>query len=132
MSARRFTRKSRAVEWRIADLGGDLLGQAAGGIITLDDDDAGYGWFVDPTPNLDEEFTTRAAVDELFARMGSPAEKRVDLLTVLLHELGHVLGDGHTAAADLMSPALVPGVRRVPDRAPGDRVFESSELSGAR
>ena len=33
-----------------------MLGAEADGKILIDDDAAGYGWFVDPTPHQDEEF----------------------------------------------------------------------------
>src|SRR5207253_954462 len=38
------------IEIQIADLGGATLGLASGNTITLDDNAAGWGWFVDPTP----------------------------------------------------------------------------------
>src|SRR5262249_22388550 len=44
------------------------------------------GWFVDPTPQDDAEFPLRAAS----AADGGPAGD--DLLTAVLHELGHGLG----------------------------------------
>ena len=56
----------RGVELRVADLGGYQLGQFDGRVITLDDDAAGYGWFVDPTPQTDEEFSV-SSVDGVFA-----------------------------------------------------------------
>jgi hypothetical protein len=47
--------------------------------------------------------------------MGSPAAGRVDLLTVLEHELGHVIGLPDDAkAGDLMNITLGIGVRRDP------------------
>jgi hypothetical protein len=74
------------IDVRIADLGGLTLGQAADGIITLDENAAGWGWFVDRTPRNDSEFT----------RPGNQGEQnRMDLLTVLEHEIGHLLGYDH-------------------------------------
>ena len=35
------------------------LGLASGHTIWLDDNAAGWGWFVDKTPHIDSEFTTR-------------------------------------------------------------------------
>src|SRR5206468_3698457 len=61
------------------DLGGSYLGLADPGTqaIRIDDDAAGYGWFVDPTPRDDKEFRT-------------PGDRRVrgrmDLLSVIAHE----------------------------------------------
>ena len=36
-----------------------MLGEAVGKTIFIDRDAAGYGWFVDPTPAADEEFTRK-------------------------------------------------------------------------
>jgi hypothetical protein len=47
-----------ASDIRIADLGGTTLGLATGHFIWLDDNAAGWGWFIDPTPSDDSEFTT--------------------------------------------------------------------------
>ncbi|WP_406699030.1 tandem-95 repeat protein [Singulisphaera sp. Ch08] len=96
----------RSVPIRIADLAGDELGFAGADGITIDRDAAGYGWFVDPTPDSDSEFTTGVA---------GPAAALIDLLSVLEHEFGHLLGFGHSDHAgldDLMAEALRPGVRR--------------------
>src|SRR5205823_940742 len=40
---------------RVTDLGGRTLGKAADGVIWLDDNAAGWGWFVDRTPHSDSE-----------------------------------------------------------------------------
>jgi hypothetical protein len=71
---------------RIADLGRALLGLAAGNTIWLDNDAAGWGWFVDPTPSDDSEFTAPGDQSE---------QDRIDLLSALMHEVGHLLGGDH-------------------------------------
>jgi hypothetical protein len=98
----------------VADLGGSYLGLADAGAhsIRIDDDAAGRGWFVDTTPRDDAKFAT-------------PGDKRVggrmDLLSVVAHELGHLVGldddhdKGHTA--DVMGDSLATGTRRLPTAA---------------
>jgi hypothetical protein len=87
---------------RIADLGGLTLGKAGDGVIWLDDNAAGWGWFVDPTPWEDSEFTTPG---------GQGERGRMDLLTVLEHEVGHLLGREHEATG-VMQETLDVGIRR--------------------
>ncbi|MCI0379143.1 MAG: hypothetical protein L0215_16165, partial [Gemmataceae bacterium] len=88
---------------RIADLGGDLLGLTFGNTIWLDDNAAGWGWFVDPTPWDDSEFTTPGDQGE---------QGRMDLLSALAHELGHVLGNEHDEDG-VMQETLATGTRTV-------------------
>ncbi|MDZ8264642.1 cadherin domain-containing protein [Nostoc sp. ChiQUE01b] len=77
-----------------------------GNIITLDQDAAGIGWFIDPTPEDDSEFNPIE---------NSPGEGKVDLLTAIAHEMGHVLGLSHVDyGTSLMSATLPIGVRRLP------------------
>ena len=64
-----------------------VLGYAAGQAVTIDDNAAGYGWFVDSTPQDDAEFGLFSSD----APSGSDAYRRVDLLSVVMHELTHVL-----------------------------------------
>jgi hypothetical protein len=94
---------------RIADLGGLTLGKAAGGVIWLDDNAAGWGWYVDATPRDDSEFTAP----------GNQGQRgRMDLLTVLEHEVGHLLGRGHEASG-VMQETLDAGIRRTVGPTPG-------------
>lgn len=97
-----------------ADLPGDLLARVEPGRILLDRDAAGWGWFVDPTPTLDEEFFAPAAGRSAAALPRSAAEERMDLVTVMAHEFGHLLGlpDLEAALDDLMNGVLKPGLRR--------------------
>jgi outer membrane protein assembly factor BamB len=95
----------RGLTIQLADLGGTTLGLASGHTIWLDDNAAGWGWFVDKTPRDDREFT-------------APGEQgRMDLLTVLMHEMGHLLGLDHDAEG-VMQETLPAGTRRLPT--PGD------------
>jgi hypothetical protein len=89
------------VRFEIADLPGAQLGVSSGGTVTLDADAAGYGWFIDPTPADNSEFES-----------GSPSG--IDLLSAVLHELGHELGLDHDADIDAMYETLAAGTRRLP------------------
>jgi hypothetical protein len=108
----------------VADLPGVSLGRVVNGRIYLDGDAAGYGWFIDPTPAVDEEFTRLGSATHLTAIDAQAADK-IDLLTVIEHELGHFagLGDLDTAASDLMSGSLPTGVRRAATANEVDAVF---------
>jgi len=96
----------------LADLPGAELGEYADNRITIDLDAGGQGWFVDPTPADDREFSGRGAV--LDARGNSPAAGRMDLLSVLSHEMGHAMGLGHVDGG-VMDAQLLPGQRTTPD-----------------
>ena len=102
------------VTFQIVDLPGSLLGrEVGGGLVQIDVDAAGYGWFVDTTPWDDVEFAPGNQGNELLAAPGSPALHRVDLLTVIFHELGHVLGHDHEDQG-IMDDTLPLGTRRLP------------------
>ena len=73
----------------------------------IDRNAAGYGWFVDPTPTLDEEFASSGTSGQLTA-VDPQAVDRIDLLTVVEHELGHIVGlkDIDAVSDDVMSGVL--------------------------
>ncbi len=75
--------------------------------ILLSPNGAGHGWFVDPTPYQDEEFSGGTAY------AGSPAAGREDLLTTVMHELGHLAGLPDNDGSGLMGETLAAGVRRI-------------------
>jgi len=86
---------------QIVDLDSGYLGMTDGNTITLDDNAAGWGWFVDRTPRNDSEFR----------RPGNHGEQnRMDLLSVLMHEVGHLLQHDHEVEG-VMAETLEAGVR---------------------
>jgi hypothetical protein len=105
---------------RISDLPAGYLGVARDEGIFIDADAAGYGWYVDEVPADDSEFASPAG----------EAATRMDLLTAVMHELGHAAGLDHAGDArinDLMAETLVPGLRRSPTDAHIDDVFGSDD-----
>jgi subtilisin-like proprotein convertase family protein len=122
LSAAQVARLNR-VQYSITDLSASgALGMTAlnSPRVSLDATADGWGWFIDPTPADNSEFAVPAGGSELDARPGSPAFGHMDLLTVVEHELGHVLGLDDIApgvgAHDLMTATLGLGTRRgVPD-----------------
>ena len=104
----------------VSDLGGNLLGltlseagQAA--TIYVDNDGAGRGWYVDPTPAFNEEYTLGNGSARHWT-LGGSAASRMDLLTLLTHEYGHLLGLGHVdgGAPSVLNGTLNIGERRLP------------------
>jgi hypothetical protein len=97
---------------QVGPLTGGEIGSTTGNVITLDPTAAGYGWDLDP--NVAD----------------APAAGQMDLLTVMAHEMGHVIGLSDDGSADgLMAWTLPAGVRRVPT--PGDVAASAAAFSGA-
>jgi hypothetical protein len=93
----------KQVTFEIEDLGGRVLGSAGTSHVLIDDDAAGHGWGTYAEPNDDSD-------DSLSS---------IDLLTVVLHELGHTLGyedeDVRVAPDSLMAGTLGVGEHRTAD-----------------
>jgi Tol biopolymer transport system component len=116
------------VRFVIADLPGAQLGLAERDTIFFDLNAAGHGWFVDPTPGANEEFRL---VDNRLDALEPAAVDRIDLLTVVSHEIGHTLGlsDLDTSLDGLMSGTLVSGVRREPGAEELDALWQTFQLA---
>ena len=75
--------------------------------VTVDADAAGYGWNTDLS---DAAFSGGRALPT------SSAAGKEDLLTVVLHEMSHLVGwgeaQGSPYGANLLTELLAPGVRR--------------------
>ena len=89
------------VQVTIGDLSGDALGATFGNTIVIDVNAAGYGWFVDATPGDNSEF------------LNGSGPSGMDLLTVVMHEMGHVLGYSHDEGGSMsvMNSVLATGTR---------------------
>jgi hypothetical protein len=102
----------------IADLNDGFVAAASGSLVLLDIDAAGHGWFVDSTPMDYAEFMVNGTSGSLLAISGEAAG-RMDLLSALMHEIGHVLGLGDAydsgSAGGVMHGHLDAGERHVPD-----------------
>ncbi len=93
-----------SIDVQFTDLPGNELGEAritagsgpgglpTAGIIFLDRDAGGAGWYVDVTPFDNSEFGTTLNGNAFLATGNSAAAGNYDLLTVLMHEAGHLLG----------------------------------------
>ncbi|MEO0445222.1 MAG: LEPR-XLL domain-containing protein, partial [Verrucomicrobiota bacterium] len=103
------------IEYVVKDLGGTIAGQTNGIQVTIDDNAGGLGWFIDGTPDEDEEYRLEAS-GILFSE-SEEADRGIDLLTVLMHEQGHVLGLGEAdrlEASSVMYQTQFEGIRKLP------------------
>jgi hypothetical protein len=107
------------LSFSVADMDGAALGAATAGSIKIDSDGGSYGWFVDPTPQGDTEFGHAASATHLTTDPTEAPAGHMDLLTTVMHEMGHQLGLDDTYNAgdrdDLMFGFLTTGERRLPD-----------------
>ncbi len=96
----------------VADLPGMKLADFVDNKIRIDRDAAGYGWFVDPTPEVMEEFNTDAVyLENLPARADGPAINRADVLSAVAYEMASIL-NLHGASYDTDPTTISPGWRR--------------------
>ncbi len=111
-------RRLESVQVQVGNLGTSILGLEAGDVITINQTAAGNNWYVNASAGSSRAFGLIGPAGEELAEPGSPAAGEVDLLTVLEHELGHVIGLSDNAqAGDLMDITIGTGVRRAPTAA---------------
>ncbi len=110
-----------SLRFEVTDLAGWYLGASSGRVVQLDRRATGYGWFIDPTPMDDEEFAGPVSKTSADTAPHRAPAGRIDLLTTVLHEMGHAAGlaDAYEAGSrdNLMHGFLTVGERRLP--APG-------------
>ncbi len=93
----------------IGELDGDRLATAVGNTITVDPDAAGRGWYVGTgAPNT----TDTVDIGTPESPNVVPIDSGVDLLTVLAHEFGHVLGLPDLSDGTLMDGEIGNEIRR--------------------
>jgi uncharacterized repeat protein (TIGR01451 family) len=108
------------ITFRIADLEERNLGAATPGQVILDRHGAEHGWFIDATPLDELEFTRPASATRWITAPQQLPAGRYDLLTAVMHELGHAAGFADSyqpeARESLMYGYLPRGERRLPTR----------------
>ncbi len=106
--------KLKNTRFEVGNLPGSYLGLSGAGVVVIDVNAGGLGWFVDSTPNLDEEFARDA--NGTYRAVTSQAKGKVDLLSVIVHELAHQLGfhdlNSGVAPNSLLAESLPVSVRR--------------------
>ena len=100
-----------ALRFEVADLPGIHLGEAHSDRIRVDNDAGGNGWFID-------------------APVEGAASGHIDLLTTIMHEMGHAIGlpDSYTEQDrdSLMYGFLAKGQRRLPQKGQADGAIPGS------
>lgn len=124
------------VTFEIADLADGQLATASGSRIRIDETAAGYGWFFDQSPQEDSEFDVPVPGRELQTTELSPVHGKIDLLTVVMRELGTIYLQNKNRIPKnlrpLMEGTLSPAVRRMPVFNIPDRSTSSLKGSGGR
>lgn len=115
----------RAMQFKVSDLEHNHLGETLGDVIRLDPTAGRNGWFTDSGESSDGLFGTVKSGTRRQTDSASAPAGRVDLLTTVMHEMGHALGLSDSYHPEdresIMYGLLVNGERRFPakDQAKG-------------
>ena len=106
--------KLRQAQFVISDLPGAYLGETEGNVIYLDTNAAGNGWFVDPTPASNEEFTSSGKRPAIAGRRpaGLGSDRPVDRGGARIGTRRR-LERSDALADDIMNGVLGTGARRI-------------------
>jgi len=107
----------RAMKLEVSDLPNERLGQADASVIRVAARGAGHGWFIG-SANDDRLFSKSISTTRSYTEPTNTLAGQVDLLTAIMHEMGHALGlpDSYEGKDrdSLMYGYLTSGERRVP------------------
>ncbi|MEO5914482.1 MAG: Ig-like domain-containing protein [Luteolibacter sp.] len=108
----------RSLKFEVSQLPNGYLGEAGGNNIRVDRNAGGAGWYMDASTASDALFGTATSDTRHYTDPTSSAAGRVDLLTTILHEMGHSLGLPDTYRVEdrnsIMFGQLTTGERRIP------------------
>jgi hypothetical protein len=110
----------RKLKFEVADLPSIYLGEAAGDRIRVDNNAGGNGWFMDANGASESVFAQKTSATRHYTNPASDAAGRIDLLTTIMHEMGHAIGlpDSYSEKDrdSLMYGFLTKGERRLPSK----------------
>ena len=108
----------RGLKFEVTTLSNNHLGEAGSDAIRVDRDAGGNGWFAEASAQSDALFGAAKSATRHYTDPASAPAGRVDLLTTILHEMGHALGLPDTYRIEdresIMFGQLTKGERRLP------------------
>ena len=108
----------RGLRFEVAELSDLRLGEADGNYIRVDSNAGGNGWFIDASAQGDALFAKKSSITRGYTDPASAPAGRIDLLTAIMHEMGHALGLNDSYLEQdrdsLMYGYLTKGERRLP------------------
>jgi hypothetical protein len=123
-------RTLESAQVQVGNLGPNILGLETADVITINQTAGGFDWYVSAGGASSQAFGLARPDGESLAASGSTAANQVDLVTVLEHEVGHVLGLADNAeTGDLMDVTLGLGERREPTSADVAGIVSTSSIA---